>query len=86
MLRDPLGAKVRRALQAPQNRKGPRAQKATRVHREIQELPVRQACWDPQGHQGCRGYPEFLVQKVTKVTRVIRETRATKVIAGHQPT
>ena len=39
---------------------------------------MREACWDLQGHQGCRVCPEFLVQKVTKVTRVIRETRVTK--------
>ena len=54
----PAGSQGQAGSPSPtEDRKDPQVRKATRVHRGIQEHPVRQACWVRQGHQGCRVYP-----------------------------
>ena len=65
---------------APQDRKDPRVQNATRGSRAVQEHPVNQACRDLQDTQvyqvypGCQERREIRVIRVTKVTPARQQT------------
>ena len=76
VLRDPVQVKARPALLAPQERKGPRVQKATRGNRAAQEHPASQACRDLQDPQDYQVYPGCQERRVIRVIRVIRAIKA----------